>query len=180
MAIRDFNLLVSTSRGNENNACSEMWFLLGEIGDKEALVDKTNIMGLIVAKTVLDPYNVIDDLRKFLNERPEEFRYILRVIPIETVVRTDLDEIRMAVARLSPKILKNETFRVTIEKRHSQLSTSSIIEAAAANIQRKVDLENPDKIVLVEILGKLTGVSVVRPADILSIRKGKPAYASPV
>jgi len=180
MAIRDFNLLVSTSRGNENNACSEMWFLLGEIGDKEALVDKTNIMGLIVAKTVLVPYNVIDDLRKFLNERPEEFRYILRVIPIETVVRTDLDEIRMAVARLSPKILKNETFRVTIEKRHSQLSTSSIIEAAAANIQRKVDLENPDKIVLVEILGKLTGVSVVRPADILSIRKGKPAYASPV
>ena len=135
---------------------------------------------MIVAKTVLDPYNVIGDLRKFLNERPEEFRYILRVIPIETVVRTDLDEIRMAVARLSAKILKNETFRVTIEKRHSQLSTSSIIEAAAANIQRKVDLENPDKIVLVEILGKLTGVSVVRPADILSIRKGKPAHASPV
>jgi len=173
MVIRDFNLLISTSRGNENNACSEIWYLLGEMGDRGALVEKTNVVGLIVAKTVLDPFKAIEDLRKLLNERPEEFRYALRIIPIEMVVRTDLDEIKTAVGKLSTKIPENETFRVTIEKRHSELSTTSIVKAAAADIERNVNLENPDKIALVEILGKTTGVSVISPLDILSVTKEK-------
>jgi len=49
--LRDFNLLVTTARGNEENACSEVWYLLGEIGDRAAVVDKTGVMGLIAAKT---------------------------------------------------------------------------------------------------------------------------------
>ncbi len=174
MVIRNFNLLISTSRGNENNACSETWFLLGEIGDREALAEKTNVIGMIVAKTILDPSKVIGDLRRVLKERPEEFRYVLRVIPIQLVVRTDLDEIRKAVDKLSYKILDDETFRVTVEKRHTELSTGSMIEAAASNIERKVDLENPDKIILIEVLGRLTGVSIIRPVDILSVTKERP------
>lgn len=175
MVLRDFNLLISTSRGNEGNACSEAWFLLGETGDREALVEKTDIVGLIVVKTVLDPFKVIEHLRRMLNERPEEFRYVLRVIPIELVTRTNLDEIEKAVAKHSSKILEGETFRVTVEKRHSDLSTSEIIRAAAHSIERKVDLETPDKIVLIQVLGRLTGISIIRPTDMLSITKEKPS-----
>ncbi|MFQ6094897.1 MAG: THUMP domain-containing protein [Candidatus Bathyarchaeia archaeon] len=173
MVLRDFNLLISTSRGNEGNACSEAWFLLGEIGDREALVEKTNVVGLIVAKTILDPFKVIEDLRRILKERPEEFRYILRVIPVELVTHTNPDEIKKAVAKLSSKILEGETFRVTVEKRHSDLSTNEIINAAASVIERRVDLEKPDKIVLIEVVGGLTGISIIRPKDVLSIIKEK-------
>ncbi|MEM2673971.1 MAG: THUMP domain-containing protein [Candidatus Bathyarchaeia archaeon] len=173
MVMEDFNLLVSTSRGNENNACSEIWFLLGELGDREALVDKTDVAGLIVAKTRLDPFKVIDGLRGILRERPWEFHYVLKVIPIEIVVRTRIDEIKRAAASLHHKILENETFRVTVEKRHSDISTKDVIEAAVENLDRKVNLSNPDKIILIEILGRLTGISVIRPSDILSIAKEK-------
>lgn len=175
MVVSDFNLLISTSRGNEGNACSEIWFLLGEIGDKEPLVEKTGISGLIVAKTVLGPFKAVEDLRRMLREHPEEFRYIFKVVPVETVVHTKLEEIRKASAKLSSKILKNETFRVTVEKRHTEISTSSIIEMAASGIERKVDLENPDKTILIEILGRLTGISIIRPEDILSVTKEKPS-----
>lgn len=174
MVLGDFNLLISTSRGNERNACSEAWFLLGEIGDREALVERTEISGLIAAKTVLDRFSVFKDFRKMLEERPGEFRYILRVIPIELVTRSSLDEIRKAVAKISKKILEKETFRITVEKRHSELSTREIIREAASGIERKVDLENPDKIVLIEVLGGSTGVSIVSPNDVLSIVKEKP------
>ncbi|MCD6469938.1 THUMP domain-containing protein [Candidatus Bathyarchaeota archaeon] len=173
MVMEDFNLLVSTSRGNENNACSEIWFLLGEIGDREAIVDKTEVAGLVVAKTNLDPFKAIEGLRNLLKERPREFRYVLKVVPIEIVVRTRIDEIKKAVARLHYKILENETFRVTVEKRHSEISSRDIIEAAVENLDRKVDLSNPDKIILIEVLGRLTGVSVIKPQDILSITKEK-------
>ncbi|MCW4027835.1 MAG: THUMP domain-containing protein, partial [Candidatus Bathyarchaeota archaeon] len=62
----------------------------------------------------------------------------------------------------------------TVEKRHSELSTKAIIAEAASGIERKVDLENPDKIVLIEVLGGSTGVSIVSPNDVLSIVKEKP------
>ena len=171
--LRDFNLLATTSRGNEENACSELWYLLGEVGDSAATVDKTGVAGLIAAKTAFNPFEIIGKLRKILHERPYEFRYTLRVIPIEKVVRTDLGVIQRVATELASKIGENETFRVTVEKRFTQLSTKDIVEATAANIERNVDLNKPDKILLVEVIGGFTGMSVIKPEDILSVMKEK-------
>ena len=173
MVVKDFNLLVTTARGNEEDACSEIWYLLGEIGDSAVKVDKTGITGLIAAKTAFNPFEIIEKFRVILKERPDEFRYTLRVIPVEKVVRTDVGEIQRAVTELGSKIKEGETFRVTVEKRFTNTSTNDIIAAAAANIERRVDLNLPDKIVLIEVVGGLTGVSVAKPQDVLSIMKEK-------
>jgi tRNA acetyltransferase TAN1 len=171
--LRDFNLLATTSRGNEDEACSELWYLLGQIGDSAPTVDKTGVAGLIAAKTAFDPFEVVKKFREILRERPYEFRYILRIIPVEKVVRTDLGEIQRVATELGSKIGKNESFRVTVEKRFTETSTRDIIEAAAANIEREVNLNNPDKILLVEVIGGLTGLSVIKPDEILAIMKEK-------
>lgn len=171
--LRDFNLLITTSRGNEDEACSEIWYLLGEIGDTAVTVDKTGVAGLIAAKTAFNPFEVVEKLRAILKERPYEFRYTLRVIPIEKVVRTNLGEIQRVVTELAGKIKENETFRVTVEKRFTEISTTDLIEAAAAHVERKVNLNNPDKIIQVEVVGGLTGISVLKPTDILAVMKEK-------
>jgi len=171
MVLRDFNLLATTARGNEEDACSEIWYLLGETGDSAPKVEKTGITGLIAAKTASSPFDVIRKFRTILKERPYEFRYSLRVIPVEKVVRTDLSEIQGAVTELASKISEDETFRITVEKRFTTLSTKDVIEAAAVNIERRVDLSNPDKIVLIEVVSGVTGVSVLKAEDILSIVK---------
>jgi len=171
MVLKDFNLLATTARGNEEDACSEMWYLLGEIGDSAAKVDKTGITGIIAAKSAFNPFEVIEKLRTILKERPYEFRYTLRIIPIQKVVRTDLGEIERTATELGAKIGENETFRVTVEKRFTETPLKDMIEAASVNIERRVDLNNPDKIVLVEVLGGLTGISVVKPLEILSVMK---------
>jgi tRNA acetyltransferase TAN1 len=171
--LRDFNLLATTSRGNEDEACSELWYLLGQVGDSAPAVDKTGVSGLIAAKTAFNPFEVIVKFREILRERPYEFRYILRVIPIEKVVRTDLGEIKRVARELSKKIGENETFRITVEKRFTETSTRDIIEAAATEIERKVNLNNPDKILLIEVIGGLTGISIIKPEDVLSTMKEK-------
>ena len=171
--LKEFNLLVTTTRGNEDNACSEIWYLLKEIGDDKAEVDRTGVSGLIAAKTSLNPFEVIAKFREILKERPYEFRYSLRIIPIEKVVKTRLEEIQKVSDELSRKIGENETFRVTVEKRFTEISTRDVIEAAASKIERKVNLEKPDKILLIEIVGGLTGISVIKPDDILSVTKEK-------
>ena len=169
--LKDFNLLVTTARGSEEDACSEIWYLLGETGDAAVKVERTGITGLISAKTILNPLEVVEKFRQILKERPYEFRYSLRIIPMERVVPTDLGEIQRATIELSTKIKENESFRVTVEKRFTSTPTNAIIEAAATIIQRRVDLNRPDKIVLIEVVGGLTGVSILKPNEILSIVK---------
>ncbi len=172
--INGFNLLATTSRGNERPMCNELLYLLKEeLGDAQAETSKTKIRGLIVAKTTLDPCAVIEKLRAILKERPYEFRYALRILPIERVVPTDLEEIKRATAELAARIGENETFRVTVEKRFTTLHSKDLIEAAASDIKRKVDLENPDRILLIEVLGALTGLSLLKPSDILAVVKEK-------
>jgi tRNA acetyltransferase TAN1 len=92
---------------------------------------------------------------------------------VEKIVRTDLEQIQSAVQELSPKITDNESFRVTVEKRFTTIASKDIIEAAATNLKRKVNLSNPDKILLIEVMGGLTGISVIKPDEILSVLKEK-------
>jgi tRNA acetyltransferase TAN1 len=171
--IKDFNLLATTYRRTEGHARQELRFLLEQIGDPTPIVDRTGISGVIVAKTISSPFEVIAKFREILKERPYEFRYLLRVVPVEKVVQTDLNLIQSAIKELSPKIAQGETFRVTAEKRFTQTSSKELIEAAAADIKRKVNLSKPDKVVLIEVLGGLTGVSIAKPEEILSILKEK-------
>jgi tRNA acetyltransferase TAN1 len=172
--INDFNLVATTSRGNERPMCNELLYLLKEqLSDAEAQVSKTKVRGLIVGKTTLDPCDAIEKLRAILTERPYEFRYALRILPIERVVPTNLEEIKRISQELASRISEQESFRVTVEKRFTTLHSKDIIEAVAGDINSKANLENPDKILLIEILGALTGVSLLKPSDILGVIKEK-------
>ncbi len=173
IVLRDFNLVATTYRRIERNACSELRYLLEQAGDSAAVVEKSGVAGLITAKTVLDPIEAVKRLREILLERPYEFRYLLRVIPIEKIVRTDLREIEGVTKELGARISENEAFRVTVEKRFTTLHTNEIIEIAASSIKRKADLKKPDKILLIQVIGKLTGISLIKPNDILSVLKEK-------
>jgi len=149
--LKDFNLLATTSRGNERPMCFELSYLLKEeLGDPAPLVDKTGIRGLVAAKTAFDPCEAIQKLRAILQEHPYKFRYALRIIPVERVLPTVLDEVKHVASELAADIGENETFRVTVEK-----------------------LENPDKILLIEVVGGLTGMALIKPNDILAVVKEK-------
>lgn len=173
LMLKDFNLLATTMRGNERDLCYELAHLLEQTGDPTPNIRRTGISGLVAAKTSLDPFEVIEKLREILNERPYEFRFAFRIIPIEKVVRTGINEILQTSAELGSRIGENETFRVTVEKRFTQLSSQELIKAVAADINRKVDLSNPNKIMLVEIVGGWTGISLIKPDGTLSVLKEK-------
>lgn len=171
--LSNFNLLASTMRGNERQMCHELAFLLKEIGDAEPAVDKIGIRGLVVAKTVLNPVEAIEKFRVILQEKPYEFRYAFRIIPIQKVVHTNLEEVKQAAAELAAGLGENETFRVTVEKRFTSLHSRDFIEAAATDIKNKADMDSPEKVLLIEVLGGFTGMSLLKPSDLLSVQKEK-------
>ncbi|MDP8889334.1 MAG: THUMP domain-containing protein [Thermoproteota archaeon] len=162
-----FNLIVSTYRFREEDAQDEILELLDKFGDQAAESEIVEIKGIILVQSSLDPLAVIDKLKELVASEPWQVRYVLRVLPVQVVVPTRLETIIQAVRDLIKK-MGNDTFRVTVEKRHNSLGSMQIVKAIADQISNKVDLENPSWVVLVQVLGGLTGVSVLRPHQIFS------------
>ncbi len=171
--LTEFNLVISTSRGNERNTCSEMWYLLGEVGDRGSNIETTSVIGLVVAKTKMDPIQTVHGLRQLYKERPWEFKYTLKIVPIQQVVPAQLTEIEDAAVTIAKGIAAKEKFRVTVEKRHTPMSSKSVIDAVAKRIDRPVSLATPEKILMIEIIGELAGLALIQPNEVLSIEKEK-------
>ena len=74
---------------------------------------------------------------------------------------------------LSHVIKKNETYRITVEKRQSSLHTKDIISEIANSLSNKVSLENSDWEIIIQVLRNRTGVSIIPPNSILSVNKQK-------
>ncbi|MFX1481977.1 MAG: THUMP domain-containing protein [Promethearchaeota archaeon] len=167
----DYNLLVATPRDRERAAKSEIMYFVGDLlEDAEIKVVPTHISGLLACRTSLDPFDVIHRLREFAIENPYQFRFAIRFTPLEECVDSRIEDIVDATRRLLPKIGEDETFRVTVRRRHTELETMDVVTAVAAEIPRKVNLDAPDKTVLVEIVGDWTGLSVLSgEGEILSI-----------
>jgi tRNA acetyltransferase TAN1 len=163
-----FNLLVSTYRFREDDACDEILDLLGRFGDHDAEAEPTHVSGLVLAFTAIDPLLVVEKLKALVAQEPWEVRYILRVLPVERVVPAELEDIQGAARELALRIGPQESFRVTVEKRHSPLHSREVIDYVADVVDRKVDLDNPDWTILVEIVGRDAGVSVLKKGQVFS------------
>jgi tRNA acetyltransferase TAN1 len=170
------DLIATSDIWSMSAACSELWMLLRAVGDEAPTVYRTKIRGLIAAETKLDPLEAIWRLREELKKNPEVFKNLLRIIPIETTVPSELETIVEEALRLSEKIQGEQSFRITLEKRRTELKRMEVIEAIAEGIDRKVNLEEPDWIILVQIVGKRTGIAVLPSDGIISVQKERLLY----
>ena len=169
--LQEYNLLVACPRDRERAATSEVRYFIGDLLEDTALkISRTPISGLLACKTTLDPFEVIQRLREFAIENAYQFRFAIRFTPLEECVESEMDSIVKATERLLPKIGEDESFRVTVRRRHTELENMEVVKAVASVIPRKVDLGSPDKTILVEIVGEWTGISVLNEKDdVLSI-----------
>jgi len=167
------NLIITCARHLEGETEEELRDILDELGDSEIEVSISDMSGILTAQTKLDPIEVVKKMKEMLLDQPWSIRYCLRIIPIQKVIETKIEVIEMTISSILNKILDIETYRILIEKRNSDISSKEIITKIAHEIKNKVSLDFPDKIILIEILGGMTGISILKDADILSIEKTK-------
>jgi tRNA acetyltransferase TAN1 len=167
------NLIITCARHFEPETREELSKILEEFGDSDVKVTITEMSGILTAETKLDPVEVVRKIKEMVLDEPWSVRYCLRIIPIQKVIETKIEEIEKIVSEMSEEIIDGETYRISIEKRNSNLSSQEIIKKVATKIKNKVSLEFPNKVVLIEILGNKTGVSILKKSDVLSIEKTK-------
>jgi len=171
----EYNMLATTDQISVSKASSELWMGLRAAGDPEPRVNRSRIKGVVVARTSMDPVEAIHGLRAHLASDPRRLGSVYRVLPIQAWVETNVEKIVEAVKTLAGVMGPRDSFRVTLEKRRTQLRSLEIIEAVASAVELVVDLVSPDWVVLVEVMGGETGVSVVRPSNILNVQKERAA-----
>ncbi|MCD6564033.1 MAG: THUMP domain-containing protein [Thermoproteales archaeon] len=168
--LKRFNLVVSTIRGREEDCISELWYFLKELGDDDIIIGKTGLPGLLVARTSLDPFYVVRELKRKACENPWYFRFILKIVPIQLTTINNIENIKEEALKLAQSMLdKKQKYRITIRKRLTDMRSENIIGAIAPNLENKVDLENPDKIIWIDIIGEEAGISILNPDDIVSL-----------
>jgi tRNA acetyltransferase TAN1 len=167
------NLIITCARHLEPETQEEITRILGEFGDTEPKIIITSMSGIITAETNLDPIEVVEKMQAMILDEPWSIRYCLRVIPIQKVVESKIEEIEEQISELVETIPEEDSYRISIEKRNSDISSQELITIIAKKIKNKVSLENPDKIIQIEILGGRTGMSILKKSGILSVEKTK-------
>ena len=167
------NLIITCARNLESETKNEIRKILDELGDQEPEILNVGMRGILMVDTIIEPSKIIDWIRNKIIEEPWSIRYCLRIIPIQSITETNIDKIKENVIKLKDSIQKNDSYRITIEKRNTSLSTNEIITEVAKIFPNKVSLNKPDLIVLIEILGDKTGISILKDSELFSLDKTK-------
>ena len=169
--MNDFNLLFSTSRYNEKNAIAELWFALLMCGDAYPIISRTQFPGLIKVLTDLKAKGFISDLKKILNQNPKFFNFVLKILPVDYTCETNTNVINSNIQEHYRTFISNEdSFKIILKRRKNEnIDRDSFIEIIAKDINNTVNLENPDKVIRIEVLGKVCGISFLQQEEILKI-----------
>ncbi|MBI5377131.1 MAG: RNA methyltransferase, partial [Thaumarchaeota archaeon] len=114
------NLIITSSRHLEPEAAQEMSEILEDFGDTNAVVEISDLSGILTATTSLDPFLVVKKIREKILDEPWMIRYCLRVIPLHGTVYTKKEDIVESVLNHAGIIQSQDTYRITVEKRHSE------------------------------------------------------------
>ena len=167
------NLIVTCARNLESETKNEISKIIDELGDQEPEILNVGMRGILMVNTIIEPSKIIDYVKNKMIEEPWLIRYCLRIIPIQRMTETEIDKIKQNVIKLKDTIQKNDSYRITIEKRNTSISSNEIITEIAEIFPNKVSLNQPDWIILIEILGNETGISILKNDGMFSLDKAK-------
>ena len=167
------NLSITCARSLESETKNEISKILDELGDQEPEILNVGMRGILMVNTIIEPSKIIDYVKNKMVEEPWLIRYCLRIIPIQMITETEIDKIKQNVIKLKDTIQKNDSYRITIEKRNTSISSNEIITEIAKIFPNKVSLNQPDWIILVGILGNETGISILKDDGMFSLDKAK-------
>ena len=167
------NLIITCARSLESETKNEISKILDELGDQEPEILNVGMRGILMVNTIIEPSKIIDYVKNKMIEEPWLIRYCLRIIPIQMITETEIDKIKQNVIKLKDTIQKNDSYRITIEKRNTDISSTEIITEIANIFPNKVSLNQPDWIILIEILGNETGISILKNDGMFSLDKAK-------
>ena len=165
------DLLVSYSWHHFYHVKPEITRLLQHFGDSNPEVERASVWGIAIVHTCLNNRQVVRKCRELFNTDPRAFQWAVKWLPVDYWCDTNLESIKKVIdIHIKDQIQEDQTWGMKVKKRRWQEYHSiDIVNFLAENIDRRVNLSNPDWIIWVDVLGRETAISLLRPDEIFSL-----------
>jgi tRNA acetyltransferase TAN1 len=163
------NLLVTYNPTHSGSAKEEIEIVMKKIKAKPKFL-KSAVEGLFEIY-VPKPKETVKKLKALCRKNSDFFVRTFHYSPIEKWVKTDVKILQKEIKKYVPKIKVKESWKMDLNKRHyDKIGTRDLIMKLTEIVDRmEVDLDNPSKIIKVEILGNRTGLSLLGKDEFLDV-----------
>ncbi len=166
------NLLVTFNPSHEGSAKAEVMAVLDQIGEKAEFVGP-ELEGVFLLQ-VSEPKSVVKKLIDLCKNDSTKFEFTFNWVPIETWCSSKMEDMLKEMEKINERMSDEETWKMELNKRQYEGRPLDLIMKLTEKIEkRKVDLENPQKIIRVEIIGDKAGISLLNSDELLSVQKLK-------
>ncbi|MFX0171261.1 MAG: THUMP domain-containing protein [Candidatus Hodarchaeota archaeon] len=169
------SFLISSQRSLERDALSEAYYIISDVLKYKVEPRRSHVPGLAIltlSDNDVNLFEVINRIREYIDTEGPLIA-CLKIVPLEKLIKTRLSliiEHALSLARL--KIKPNNSWKIHVRKRQTNLRSSQVIEKVAELINwGKVKLSDPDFEIRIEIIRNITGVTVMEPHFEISMVK---------
>lgn len=171
--MRDYNVLVTYHPNEKARAQEEVATVLRDAGIGLEDMIESIVPGLLHLRVEGDGRSQMKRLHDFALRFPEVFLHTHRWMPIEQWLRSTPEAMASAARALGERIGEDERWKLSLNKRlYEEASTRELVRMLADQINAgPVDLEDPEKVLVVEIVGEYAGFSLISPEEYLDVNE---------
>jgi tRNA(Ser,Leu) C12 N-acetylase TAN1 len=167
------NLIVTFDPNHLESAKKEIMHLLEEVKQKAQLLTADEGLAHIAVK---DARKAVEDLEAISKKSLDKFEHTMKWIPIDVWCKNSVKEMQNNIKKMVKGIKPEEKWKMELKTRKLKDKPDEIklIMGLTEVVDRKkVDLDDPEKIIKVEIIGNKAGLALLNKNHLLNIAKMK-------
>ena len=171
--VLDYNILVTYHTKDPQHGIDEAMERLRDIGIEVEDKMKSSVPGLLLVRVAGNPKEAIRRLKEFALKFPEVFQYTHRWVPIERWVAPEEKAMIRAAKELGAGIKDEDRWKLDLKSRSIlKCPSRELVCMLTDPIDRgTVDLDDPDKILVVEMVSDAAGFSLVGKDEFFDINQ---------
>ena len=169
----DSNLLVTHDPSHAGSAKEEVEKALKAAKVKSKFI-KSSTEGIFMLRAS-NPKKAVRSLGKLKNKKGI-FNHTFYWVPIDKWVTANVNAMKKEIKKMQKGIRKSEKWRLDLHKRNfDKMHTTELIMSLTEAIDKpNVDLENPQRIVEVQIIGNKAGLALLNKNELLVVGNRQP------
>jgi len=155
-------ILVGCDSSKERDGMSEFYHVLVNFLNEEPIeILELEIRGLFLVALKSDPAEITQQIVKIISEKKFNFISCKRLTPLNNIIKSSLNELGTEITNEITKIPNKAKWKISIE----------LIASHSSAPKGKVDLENPEWEIIIEVFGGWLGYGVFPSNSIVALQE---------
>lgn len=168
---KEANLLVTFDPTHQESAIKVIESLLNGVKEKASVLKANEGVAELAVK---DAKKAVKQLSSLANKETEKFVHTFHWIPIDKWCKNTVADMQKNIKDFAKDIKQNDKWKMDLKVRKVKEKPDElklILKLTEVIDRPKVDLQNPDKIIKVEVIGNKVGLALLGKGELLNVVK---------